>query len=501
VAVEREAKLLAPAGFVLPRLDDLVPDATVSVMPVGRLTATYYDTADLRLMRSGITLRYRLGEAGRAWTVKLPEGSSGPALVRREIRFAGPPHHIPEQAADLVLACTRGARLNPVARICTLRAATQLRDGEGRLLAEVDDDTVTVSDGHHTKADFREVEIEVDPNAPDGGRLLRTAVARLVDAGCVAQPPKPKLVRALGAPATEAPDVVVRSLRETVTVPDVVRHAIARSVAQILRHDPGVRLGEDPEDVHQLRVGTRRLRSDLRTFARVLDPERVASIRAELGWLAALVGAVRDNDVLAARLRTSGGTLPNADGAAVAALLSRLARQAETARTAMLDAMRSPRYLCLLDSLVSLAGNPPLIDATLTARSPARAAARLAGRPWRRLAGAVAALPADPRDDALHQIRILAKRCRYAAEAVAPLVGPPAERFAAAVADVQTVLGDHQDTVVGEAWLRDAASNEPGTGVAAGELVAHERAERDRLRGQWPPSWQSASAKNLRRWM
>jgi CHAD domain-containing protein len=433
----------------------------------------------------------------------MPKSSQGPALARREVRFTGPPHHVPAQAADLVRATTRSAGLVPVARISTLRAATQIRDRDGRLLAEVDDDAVTVSAGrHHRAAAFREVEIEVAPDTPRGERLLQTAVARLIEAGCVAQPPMPKVVRALGVPATEPPDEVVAPPREPVTVPDVIRHAIARSVAQIVRHDPGVRLGEDPEDVHQLRVGTRRLRSDLRTFARHLDPERVAAARAELGWLAALVGAVRDTDVLTARMRASGDALPDADRAAVSTLLSSLGRQDDAARTAMLDAMRSPRYVCLLDALVTLAGpTPPALDATPTTRAPARVAADLAGRPWRRLARAVAALPANPPDGALHQIRILAKRCRYAAEAVGPLVGAPAARFAAAVADVQTVLGDHQDTVVAEGWLRDAARDEPSVGVAAGELIAHERTERGRLRAQWPAVWRSASKKKLRRWM
>jgi CHAD domain-containing protein len=498
----REAKLLAPEGFRVPELDDLVPDATVSVMPRRRLSATYYDTDDLRLVRSGITLRYRRGEQGPAWTVKLPETSYEPALARREIRFTGPPDHVPDQVADLVLATTRAALLGPVARICSVRSATLICDGDGHLLAEVDDDTVTVSARQHRGVSFREVEIEVPSDSPDGGRLLHAGIARLVSAGCVAQSPMPKLVRALGAPATDPPDVVVPPLPEQVTLPDVVHHAIARSVSQILCHDPGVRLGEDPEAVHQLRVGTRRLRSDLRSFARQLDAERVAPIRAELGWLAGLVGAVRDNDVLAARLRAGGGALPGDDGAAVSALLARLARQAEAARTAMLDGMRSMRYLYLLDALIALASHPPLSgDTTSTAQAPTRIAGRMVGRPWRRLAGAVAALPADPPDDALHQIRILAKRCRYAAEAVAPLVRPSAVRFATAVADVQTVLGDHQDTVVAEAWLRDAARNESATGVAAGELMAHERAERERLRRQWPAVWRSASAKNLRRWM
>jgi CHAD domain-containing protein len=503
VAVEREAKLIAPEGFVLPRLDELVPDTTASVMPQRRLTATYYDTADLRLVRSGITLRYRTGEPGPPWTVKLPDGAPGPALVRREIRFTGPRGHVPDQAADLVLATTRGAPLVAVARISTLRAATQISAGDGRALAEVDDDTVTVSAGRHRRqAAFREVEIEVGPDAPNGERLLHNAVARLTDAGCVAQSPVPKLVHALGAPATEPPDVIVAPPREPVTVADVIHHAIARSAAQILRHDPGVRLGEDPEDVHQLRVGTRRLRSDLRTFARQLDAEQVAATRAELGWLAARVGVVRDADVLTARLRTSGDALPDADSAAVLTLLSSVGQQAGTARAAMLDAMRSSRYLCLLDALVTLAGHTPLaIETTPTAPAAAHVAACVAGRPWRRLARAVAVLPANPPDDALHRVRILAKRCRYSAEAVGPLVGPPAARFAAAVADVQTVLGDHQDTVVAEAWLREAARDNPAAGVAAGELIAHERTQRERLRAQWPVVWHSASAKKLRRWM
>ena len=97
------------------------------------------------------------------------------------------------------------------------------------------------------------------------------------------------------------------------TVVDLVRHATARSVAQIIHHDPGARLGDDPEDVHKLRVATRRLRSDLHSFGAVLDPPRTESIRSELGWLGGVVGAVRDTDVLSARLATRLAALPEAD--------------------------------------------------------------------------------------------------------------------------------------------------------------------------------------------
>jgi hypothetical protein len=135
VSAEREAKLVAPAGLGMPDLTELVPGTRAVSQPVERLDATYYDTADLRLARSGITLRHRGGEAGPPWTVKLPEGGQGLDLVRREIRFEGSPDHVPNSAADLVLATTRAGALEPVARLTTVRRPVEIRDGNGLLLA------------------------------------------------------------------------------------------------------------------------------------------------------------------------------------------------------------------------------------------------------------------------------------------------------------------------------------------------------------------------------
>jgi len=126
---------------------------------------------------------------------------------------------------------------------------------------------------------FREIEVEVRAKGRAGRRLLRAAISRLVAAGCRAEPPIPKVIRVLGQRASGPPDVVVPPIGAGATVDTLVRYAIARSVVQILRHDPGVRLGEDPEDVHQFRVATRRLRSDLRTFSPLLDPEPITELR------------------------------------------------------------------------------------------------------------------------------------------------------------------------------------------------------------------------------
>jgi CHAD domain-containing protein len=222
-------------------------------------------------------------------------------------------------------------------------------------------------------------------------------------------------------------------------------------------------LGDDPEDVHQFRVATRRLRSDLQTFSRVLDREWVGALRAELRWLGGEVGLVRDADVLTDRLLI-----------------------------ALAEAARAPVF----------ATGPDGPDGPADS-SAGRLVAEVVHRQWRRLRRAADALPDPPSDADLHRVRILAKRCRYAAEAAVPVVGKPAARFASAVADVQTVLGDHHDAAVAEQWLRAAAAEvaDPAAALAAGQLIALQRADNERLRAAWPPAWKAASAKALRRWL
>ncbi len=498
LSVEREAKLLAPPGLGMPNLDELIPDTRAVTRPVRRLDATYYDTADLRLARSGITLRHRAGESGPAWTVKLPDSESASDLVRREVRFEGPPDRVPAPAAELVLASTRTLALQRVARLTTVRRPIEIRDGSGHLLAEVVDDTVSVSQEMGQVGRFREIEVELHINGADGQRVLDAALLRLIGAGCEAEAPMPKLVRALGEPATRAPDVVVPPLPENATVIDLVRHCTARSVAQIIVHDPGARLGGDDEEVHKLRVATRRLRSDLHSFSSLLDETRIDPLRAELSWLGKMIGAVRDTDVLALRLTSRLASLADADAAEANRLMSLLEQESAVARDAMTSALRENRYLRLLDALVALAAAPPLLEVrNLSRRKSRQVAMKIMEKPWRRVVEAVGALGNEPSDEKLHRVRVLAKRSRYAAEATAPLLGPDAVRFASAVADLQTVLGDHQDTVLAEEWLLRAAAEAPEVGNVVRQLIAVERSRRGALRAQWPAVWQRAVTKEL----
>jgi CHAD domain-containing protein len=295
--------------------------------------------------------------------------------------------------------------------------------------------------------------------------------------------------------------VVVPALPGDATVIDLVRHATARAVAQIVRYDPGARLGDDDEDVHKLRVAARRLRSDLHTFAPLLDRQRVDPIRSELGWLGRKVGAVRDTDVLTARLTARLESLPDVDPVGADQLMSLLEREAGEARATMLVALREARYLHLLDTLVDLATAPPFRkNRAVTSGQSRQMATKFVEKPWHRVVETVEALDRNPSDDELHHVRILAKRSRYAAEAAAPLLGPVAGRFAAAVADLQTVLGDHQDTVLAEEWLRDAATAYPARCETVDRLIALEQSERVVRRAEWPSTWRKVSAKKLHGW-
>ena len=280
----------------------------------------------------------------------------------------------------------------------------------------------------------------------------------------------------------------------------LLRHDLAAGTLRLFRHEAGVRIGEDPEAVHQARVATRRLRSTLRTFSSLLEPEWTDRLRDELKWLADLLGAVRDTDVLLGRFQEHLAALPAADAKVGPRLLAGLVSERDSVRRRLLAGMAKDRYATLLDDLVAAAAAPLLLPGA--DRPAAEVMPALVAKPWRKLRKAVKQAGDDPSDDELHQIRIRAKRARYAAEAVEPVIGRPAERFADATADLQEVLGDHHDAVVGEDWLRQAAASaRRDVALVAGLLIAAERASAASSRDGWWPVWKALNRKRLRAWL
>ena len=493
-------KLGAGPGFHLPDLSGVVDGVSAGEAETLRLETVYFDTPDLRLARWGVSLRRRAGEG---WTLKLASPPSAPArkdalLERDELTFEDGRRRPPAAALKVVRAYVRGSELVPVARLSTIRRRVRLVDASGAPVAEVVDDEVSVRDGRRVAARFRELEVEIAPAGANGAAVVGPIVERLRKAGAGLPDPTPKHIRALGPRSIEPPEVAPLPLPPAATAAQVIRNAIADSVAALLHHDPLVRTGRDPEAVHQARVATRRLRSHLRTFGLLLEPEWTSALRSELGWLAFGLGAVRDREVLLARLRGRASSLPASDQRSAASLLKLLAGDIEALRGRLAADLDSQRYVDLLERLVIAAREPATLP---EAEQPAAAVLpALAAASWRRLRSAVRQLPVSPSDTELHRIRILAKRARYAAEAVAPVAGDAAQRFARAAARLQTVLGEHQDSVMAQAWLRSAKVGGRRAFVA-GELIALERIAAEEARAGWPKAWDALDSKRLRDWM
>jgi CHAD domain-containing protein len=486
--IEREVKLEAALSFRLPALDGIAEGVDIEPRAPRRVSATYFDTDDLRLTRWGVSLRHRSSDG---WTVKLPHASDGKLLVREELVFDGDPRRPPVEAVDLVRAFVRTAALRPQVRLRTIRRQTSLRNGVGESVAEVVDDEVAVLDGRKIAMRFHEVEVEISDDSQTA--LLEALIGRLQQHGAGPPDPTPKVVRALGARASRRPEVLVDGLAADATIEDVVRRAIAASVERLIRHDPIVRLDTDPEGVHQTRVATRRLRSDLRTFRSVLDPDWAQSLRSELGWLAESLGAVRDADVLLARIAGRVDGLPEEDKGGAERVLAELRTARAAAYDELLEALRSERYLALLDRLIDAANAP--VFATDAGSSGEVLLRRLVRQPLRKLARQVEALGDQPTDEELHAVRIRAKRARYAAEAAAPVLGKHTRAEAAAAAKLQDVLGEQRDAVVAERWLRAQVrtTRSVATAFAAGELAGLERAAATRARKRWRKAWKKLS--------
>jgi CHAD domain-containing protein len=491
-SIEREVKLAAGPGFHLPALDGLAVEVAALPVQEGRIETTYYDTEDLRLARWGCSLRFRQGEG---WTLKLPDSADGRMLVRSEHTFAGHGRRVPAGASDLVRAYVRRSELRPAARLSTWRRKLRLVDAAGAELVEVVDDEVSVLDRRRVAARFREVEVELRPG---GQAILDPLLARLAEAGAATVSATPKHVRALGPAAQEPPEAHAGRTGPHSTIGAVVQSAIAACAAGLLSHDPKIRVGGDPEDVHDARVAMRRLRSHLRFFGAILDGEWVASLTEEVAWLGGELGAVRDPEVLAERLSEEVGRLPAEDRRAGLGLAQRAAAEVPRRRSSLLESMSSDRYLDLVERLLLAAREPKLVGDPL--QPAADVLPELARTPWDKLRKAVRRLGPNPANESLHGVRIRTKRARYAAEVCAPVLGDPAARFAKTAAQIQTALGDLQDSIVAQAWLRANAGTSRRAFVA-GQLWELEAARGRAARDGWRQPWKQLRSAKSTRWL
>jgi len=285
------------------------------------------------------------------------------------------------------------------------------------------------------------------------------------------------------APAKDAPAV------------EHLRAYLRAQLEEIERHDPAVRVGSDPEDVHKLRVAVRRSRAALREARTLLGDEQGRTLRDELKWLGGRLGPARDLDVLIAHLRREVVELDGPDAIPAGKIVMQLEAEREVARREVLEALESERYANVLALLGQVVDAPPVATSDISLD-------RLTRREFKKLKRQIEALGLTAPNDALHRARIRAKRLRYATELSAQLLGNKSDDVISAAKTFQDVVGAHQDAVVAEDYIRNAVrrARGVGSGVAAGRLIERERARRAEARAELPDAWKRLERRAKRLW-
>lgn len=448
---EIERKFAVTEHTVSPSFDGLSAVTEVERVPTQHLDAVYFDTPDRDLAAHRITLRRRTGGTDAGWHLKLPAGVDTRTEVR--VPLGSGSDTVPEDLRDIVLAIVRDRPLAPVARISTERSVQVLHGAEGVALAEFCDDRVTAS-ATGQEADqqsWREWELEMlTADVPDD--LMDRLSHRLADAGAAPAEHGSKLAKVLGTDQAPAP-----------TPPaDPVHRAIAEQIDQLLVWDRAVR-ADAYDAVHQMRVTTRKIRSLLQESKGAFGLDDDGWVLDELRALAAVLGVARDAEVLAERYQRALDEMPAelVRGPVRQRLVEGANRRYTAGWRRSLLAMRTQRYFRLLDALEELvkAEQPVSADASKPSASINSAYKRVRKAAKNAEAIAAGGASAEEKDEALHRIRKGAKRLRYTAAATG------ADKVSDRAKSIQTLLGDHQDSVVSKAHL----STQADAAHAAGE--------------------------------
>ncbi len=483
---EVERKFEVVDSTVSPSFEGLSSVARVERSPSQQLDAIYFDTPGHDLAAHHVTLRRRTGGPDAGWHLKLPAGPDARTEVRTPLDgdAAADADNVPDELRDVVLAIVRDQPLAPVARITTTRTVQMLYRPDGAALAEFCDDQVTAwaaqidgeADHNGVEQRWREWELELADGADGAPDLLDRLTNRLLDAGAAPAGHGSKLARVLESATGDSAPAEAKA--EPV---DPVHRAVAEQVDELLVWDRAVR-ADVYDSVHQMRVTTRKIRSLLQASEGAFGISNDDWILDELRQLASVLGVARDAEVLAERYERALDELPKdlVRGPVRERLVDGAKRRYASGLRRSLIAMRSERYFRLLDALEGLvAAEPPAVP---PGEEPAQVTIDAAYKRVRKAAKRAAHAADEDRDEALHRIRKGAKRLRYTASATG------ADKVSTRAKTIQSLLGDHQDSVVSRTHLSQQAEAAHAAGedtFTYGLLYAQEddlaRSSRDQL--------------------
>jgi len=514
---EVEAKLLAPHASdlqAIARMRNLGPYRLRRRGTV-ELHSTYLDTPDFALARRRVALRVRRAAGRWEATAKSAGRVAGDIHERSEwtVALPGPPESpfvLPAGALQTqLLAVVAGRPLQPVL-VTNIRR--QLRDvlqagagDDAPALAELALDQVTLRDPADASpaTTYDEIEIErrggTREDIEDVVRLLRERATLLPSL-------ESKLSRGLAVfyPAHRLRPVTPQPVQPEDTVAAAVRKITRQHLEQLRSHDPGARLGTDPEALHDMRVATRRLRALVRAFPEAFPISVRFFFADELRWLTQALGAVRDLDVQLGNLQQFAQAAPPAHRTALDPYRIYLERERAAKRVDMLATLDSPRYCRLLSRLERFADARTGPTSTATAHEPvALVGRRRAQKAFRRLIDRGSEVQAMPAPEDLHALRIRAKRFRYLLEFIRDLTGKAGRRLGKRLVRLQDLLGAHHDAAVAAEFVRayadgHAAELHPSHLLALGAVVGNDLRAADNACVAFRRTWRRFSGKKTR---
>jgi triphosphatase len=442
------------------------------------LVATYFDTEALDLRRRDMALRLR--RAGRRWFQTLKAGRSGAAGLhsRSEWEF-----ELREASLDPALLegtpfADAGIAADSLRELFTVdfrRTAWEIEVSPGNRV-EVALDRGEVRHGERSEAIS---EVEVESVAGDPLAVFEFAALLLPEDGALATL-RPSMVtkaqrgyRLASGAAPQAVRAVRANLEAGMTPTEAARAVAAAALSQLQGNEAGVIEGEDPEYLHQFRVALRRLRSAFQVF-RKAEGESTALLREELRWIGALTGPARDWDVFAL------STLPtllqaHGDARVSRSLRTRAGLRRRAAAGSLREALLSARWARLLLDLARWLAHAPVPVSAEAPSLPEFARSVVMKRHRKLLADAARLSALTPAER--HELRLDAKRLRYALEGLAPLFrARRVEAHLEALSEIQDDLGRANDAAVAARLLAELRPPAGFAEFARGWFAAQEHA-------------------------
>jgi CHAD domain-containing protein len=481
----------------------------------------YLDTDDWALHRAGIALRIRADGQRVRLEVKSLRSTSEEALERTEWAQDAPEGDPPWTAlpdgpvAALLWPLTGLRVLERLRVIATVRNEREtwrwLREDHALGSMTVDrvlpgaaagptaaGPTAAAAPGGNgaaaTPASYREVEIET----LNGADEALGAVRRAIEGGLgVEASVETKLEAALHAAGIVPPrrDERAYALTPGDRLVDVAHKTLGRHLTRMLWHEPGARLGVDPERVHDMRVASRRLRTMLEVLDEAIPSDTRERFAGDLRRVGRALGRVRDVDVQLVRVAALRAESAEFERPALDVFARWLEIRRARERTRLLGRLDSERYAAFVaEARVWVEAPPPSADSGSAAVAPAyHTGQRLTSARLRDLLEAYDTAERSLAPEDLHALRIAAKKLRYTVEYFADLTGPGSARRAKRLARFQDFLGERQDTATLLRRMKQYARTIPpgdrelalGAGSALGHLGRLAHTKRGDLHRAW----------------